>query len=241
MSMPNHIDDGAVERREGMQKSKEAPKPGKARDKAYDSFTGHLLASDLRPGQFVSQRELVELTGMPLGAIRELIPRLEAEGLITTVPQRGMLIAPIDFQLVRDAYQYRLFLEKEAVAIYTANAPDEAIARLRETHEDILRQGEAGVNAPDFIAHAQACDWALHETFIEAVGNQIIARSYQVNLLKIRLIRQELIGLDGRLIQTQTEHLEIISAIEARDPALAAARVAEHINRARNRIAGLPS
>ena len=71
------------------------------REKAYASFTRHLLARDVRPGQFVSQRRLVELTGLTLGAIRELIPRLEAEGLIKTVPQRGLQIAHIDLNLIR--------------------------------------------------------------------------------------------------------------------------------------------
>ena len=33
------------------------------REKAYESFTHHLLARDVRPGQFISQRRLVELTG----------------------------------------------------------------------------------------------------------------------------------------------------------------------------------
>ena len=64
------------------------------RERAYGAFTEHLLAQDIRPGQFVSQRELVALTGFPLGAIRELIPRLEAEGLIVTVPQRGLQVLP---------------------------------------------------------------------------------------------------------------------------------------------------
>ena len=59
------------------------------RDHAYSSFTEKLLSRDIQPGQIVSQRELVELTGMPLGAIREMIPRLEADGLIRTVPKRG--------------------------------------------------------------------------------------------------------------------------------------------------------
>ena len=49
--------------------------PLKLRDKAYDSFTERLLSREIKPGQFVSQRELVEITNMPLGAIRELIPR----------------------------------------------------------------------------------------------------------------------------------------------------------------------
>ena len=33
--------------------------PIRLREKAYASFTEHLLARDVRPGQFVSQRELV--------------------------------------------------------------------------------------------------------------------------------------------------------------------------------------
>ncbi len=83
----------------------------KLRDRAYDSFTERLLSREIKPGQFISQRELVEITNMPLGAIRELIPRLEAEGLITTVPQRGMQVAHVDLNLIRNAYQFRMFLE----------------------------------------------------------------------------------------------------------------------------------
>ena len=64
------------------------PEP-KLREQAYEAFTNRLLQSDIKPGQFITQRELVALTGQPLGAIRELIPRLEAEGLIVTVPRRN--------------------------------------------------------------------------------------------------------------------------------------------------------
>src|SRR5438309_7197528 len=96
--------------------------PQNLREKAYDSFTRHLLSREIRAGQFVSQRELVEITGLPLGAIRELIPRLEAEGLVRTVPQRGMQIAHVDLNLIKDAFQFRLFLECQAVAIFAVEA-----------------------------------------------------------------------------------------------------------------------
>ena len=103
----------------------------KLRERAYDAFTEQLLRADIRPGQFVSQRELVALTGQPLGAIRELIPRLEAEGLIVTVPQRGLQILPVDINLIRNAFQFRLILEREAVAAFTQGASDAAIERAR--------------------------------------------------------------------------------------------------------------
>ena len=112
--------------------------PLNLRERAYDSFTRHLLSRELRAGQFISQRELVEITGLPLGAIREMIPRLEAEGLVRTVPQRGMQIAHVDLNLIRDAFQFRLFLEKGAVAVFTMEAPDGTLQRLRDQHEGII-------------------------------------------------------------------------------------------------------
>src|SRR5206468_1529325 len=106
--------------------------PMKLREKAYQSFTRHLLAMDIRPGQFITQREMVALTGLTLGAIREMIPRLEALGLLVTVPQRGMQIAHVDLKLVRNAFQFRGILEREAVAAFTRRASADDVAALAE-------------------------------------------------------------------------------------------------------------
>jgi len=123
------------------------------RERAYESFTHHLLSRDVRPGQFISQRRLVELTGLPLGAIREAIPRLEAEGLIKTVPQRGLQVAHIDINLIREAFQFRIFLEKEAVALFTRSASDAAIAKLLKQHRDIAEAAENGGESPELEQH----------------------------------------------------------------------------------------
>lgn len=212
------------------------------REKAYDRFTRHLLARDILPGQFVSQRELVALTGLPLGAIRELVPRLEAEGLIKTVPQRGMQVAHVDLNLIRDAFQFRLFLEREAIALFTAEAPDTVLARLRHDHEAILAEGMAlgtGIST-DLLARAQAVDWDLHWTIVASLNNAIIADAYRVNSIKVRLIRQEQTLLSGALVlPVMREHLAIIEAIETREPACAVAAIDAHITGARNRALGL--
>ena len=67
-----------------------SPNPQSLRARAYENFRQQILQANVQPGQFVSQRELMQLLDMPLGAVRELIPRLEAEGLLRTVPQRGL-------------------------------------------------------------------------------------------------------------------------------------------------------
>jgi len=211
----------------------------KLREKAYDRFTHHLLARDILPGQFISQRQLVELTGLSLGAIRELVPRLESEGLIKTVPQRGMQVAHVDLSLVRDAFQFRLFMESAAVAIFTAEASDAALVQLRHEHESILADHRGGVTA-DLVARAQAVDWNLHWTIIVSLGNAIIADAYRVNSIKVRLIRQEQILLSEALVTpVMQEHMAIIEAMETRDPRRAVAAMEAHINSAKNRALGL--
>lgn len=216
-----------------------AVKPAKLRDRAYESFTTRLLAREIRAGQFVSQRELVEITGLPLGAIRELIPRLEADGLIKTVPQRGMQVCTVDMQLVRNAYQFRLFMEREAALSFAVNATDRQIAEQRRAHESILKRAGKAVTV-ELMAEAQAVDYGLHDAIIDAVGNEIISNAYRVNAIKIRLIRQEYTRLEPQLVvPVMSEHLGIIEAFEARDPARAANAVEAHISRSRNRALGL--
>jgi DNA-binding GntR family transcriptional regulator len=220
-------------------------RPHNLREKAYDSFTRHLLAREIRAGQFLSQRELVEITGLPLGAIRELIPRLEAEGLVRTVPQRGMQIAHVDLNLIKDAFQFRLFLECQAVAIFALDAPAPAVAALKSRHDSILArcvkaETTAGIT-PKLIAEAQNIDWDLHASIVDSLGNAIISDVYRVNSIKIRLIRQQQTRLnDGVVIPTMREHLTVIDAIATHDPDRASEALRRHILSARDRTIGLP-
>src|SRR4051812_15291138 len=134
----------------------------KLRDQAYQAFIQHLLDRRLRPGAFVTQRELVELTGFPLGAVREMIPRLEADGLMQAIPQRGLQVASIDLRLVREAFQLREIIETAAVAHFTVTAPATAIAEQRAALDRIVEGAREGVSEA-LLADAQAVDWGFHD------------------------------------------------------------------------------
>lgn len=216
-----------------------AAAPAKLRERAYDAFTRKVFDRDIRPGQFVSQRELVALTGVPLGAIRELVPRLEAEGLIVTIPQRGMQVAQADLGLIRNAFQFRLMLEREAVRAFATAAGDEEIAALRRSHEAILAAVEGGVDGA-LIAEAQAVDLAFHEALIDHLGNEIVSKVYRVNWIKIRLIRHNETGLRPHLVAAvMRQHLAVVEALERRDADGAATALAAHVTGSRDRALGL--
>ncbi len=219
---------------------REEGEPLKLREKAYDAFKQHLLARDIVPGQFVSQRELVELTGLPLGAIRELVPRLEAEGLIRTVPQRGMQIAHIDVPLIRDAFQFRLIIEREAMARFAESAPDDMVADLVARHRSVMERAQTEEVTPAMIAEAQALDWGFHDRLVDALGNEIISKAYQVNAIKIRLIRAQDIRIHREIVvPVMREHMLILEALERRDAAGAVEALSAHISMARDKALGL--
>lgn len=221
-----------------------APRPGAApprqlRWQAYDSFAQQLLAARIRPGQFVSQRELSALTGLPLGAIREVIPRLEAEGLLLTVPHRGLQIASVDVRLVRNAFQLRLTLEKEAAAQFATSATDAQLDALLVAHRDIVERAARGVT-PGLLDAAQAVDWGLHDTMIDALGNEIMSAIYRVNSLRIRLIRLDRVTLNAESLHpAMDEHLALLAALRTRDPQRAIAAIETHLTHARNRALGV--
>lgn len=199
------------------------------RDKAYEQFVEHLLTGRLRPGLFVSQRELVTRIGQPLGSVREMVQRLEQEGLLTIVPRRGMQIPHVDLNLVREAYQFRLILEREAIAVFTEAAPDSDLVRLRREHEAILREAEHDGSSADLEARAQAMDWALHDHIINSLGNRILSDAYRVNSIKIRVIARERTRINGRVAPAMQEHLAVIAAMERRDVSAAVDLLTRHI------------
>ncbi len=209
------------------------------RDHAYSNFTEKLLARDIQPGQIVSQRELVELTGMPLGAIREMIPRLEADGLIKTVPKRGLQVLSIDVELVRNAFQLRSIIEGEAIAGFCKSASAEEIDRLEQQHKDAKDAAIAEMSS-DVLREAQQIDWAFHDLIIDRMGNALISDIHRINAIKIRLIRNsDTRMLPELVVPVLDEHLAVIAALKDRDTLGAVAAIHAHISSAKRRALGL--
>jgi DNA-binding GntR family transcriptional regulator len=215
--------------------------PVNLRAKAYESFRQQILEANIRPGQFISQRELVQLLDMPLGAVRELIPRLEAEGLLKTVPQRGLQIAHVDLALINNAFQLRLVLEREAALRFTATVSDADLAAIEDAHLRIVERGRQGPIDAQLLTDAQTVDWGLHDMMIDALNNTLISEIYRVNSLRVRLIRLERAMLsEDALVPAMEEHLWFIEALKRRDAPQVAARLSHHIESAHRRVLGLP-
>jgi DNA-binding GntR family transcriptional regulator len=219
------------------------PETVSQRVRAYQGFTQQILSGAILPGQFISQRELMTLLDMPLGAVREMIPRLEAGGLIKTVPQRGLQIAHVDLKLIRNAFQVRSMIEREAVLAFVQSASDAELAAIEAAHQQILaRANKASTTDGQLLDDAQALDWGLHDRMVDALGNEIVSVLYRVNSLRVRLINlEQSVITPARLIPAMQEHLSFIAALRERNAPQAAALLDAHINSARSRVMNAPN
>ncbi len=215
------------------------------RARAYEGFTQQILSGGIRSGQFISQRELMTLLDMPLGAVREMIPRLEAAGLVKTVPQRGLQIAHVDLRLIHNAFQVRSMIEREAIQHFVRHAGDDELQAIEASHQAILARASvsAGEHACDteLLNDAQSVDWGLHDRMVDAMGNDIVSDIYRVNSLRVRLIKLEhSVITPARLIPAMHEHLAFIAALRARDSTQACHLLDAHIDSARSRVMTAP-
>lgn len=95
------------------------------KDEAYYVLEQLIVSGELEPGQWVSEAELVTLTGFGRASIRSAIDRLDNQQLIAVSARRGAQVCPIDFTLQFRALELRRVVERLLVASAAARASDE--------------------------------------------------------------------------------------------------------------------
>ncbi|MCD1588531.1 GntR family transcriptional regulator [Halomonas sp. IOP_14] len=197
---------------------------------AYERIETLLNCGTLHPGQVVSQRELVDMTGATLGSIRIAIPRLEAEGLLQTLPKRGLMVPSLDVAFVRDAYQLRHMIEVGAIEYAATSLQPGQIAAWIERHETLLDSLVQGHHR-EVSDELQTLDWAMHESIVAAMGNKLIDNTYRVTLIKTRMVVQSRLQITSdNARRVLEEHLAFLRPLANRDIDSARAALSRHIS-----------
>ncbi len=195
---------------------------------AYERLKDSLLSGELKPGQFVTQKELAKIARVPLGSIREAIQVLEHDDLVRVYPQRGIQITDISFNLIRSTYQFRIILETWAVRNFALHAPDSIIEGLLNQTQILIDKSRTKIT-PQIRVESLEVDWKMHDMVIDFAQNHILSSSYRVNSTKIRVIRKTNTFSSDRVIPALEEHIMILSACQNRNPEEAAQAMEEHL------------
>ena len=210
---------------------------------AYKRFKELLYGRVWKPGDFVSQSELVERTGVQISPMRDALHRLAAEGLVIITPRKGIQVIPASIKIIREVFHFRIILEKEALIFFIGNAHDDLIKPLKEAHLKLFYKTK-NLDSPHKLREIIKKDGLdLHNRVIEFMGNDIVTKMYRINEDRIRLFR-----LDDQFIYTNKhvyetfkhEHDEVVNAILKRDASKAVQKMEFHNTMALKRAMGPP-
>lgn len=81
------------------------------RDYAFRMLKDNIIRLELKPGSMVSENELATELGLARGSVREALIELAKVKIVEIYPQRGSVIAPIDYDLIEEACFMRETLE----------------------------------------------------------------------------------------------------------------------------------
>lgn len=212
---------------------------GRLSDVAYTRILEALFDRRLPAGAFVSQNDLVQLIGVPVGPVRDALRVLEAEGILTIHPRSGIQITKPGAELTKSTYQLRMIIERAAVRVFSETATDEEIAIIRRRHIEMsLKLETSGINEV-VLSELEELESLLHDSIIAALRNPLAENAYMRMRTYLRLVR-----LDRRMTvplaqRTMREHLEIIAGVEERNPDTAETALVAHFTTALQRHLGM--
>ena len=209
------------------------------RSDVYEQLKERLFTGELKPGQFVSQRELTSLLGATLNPVREAIRKLEAEGLINIYAQKGIQIIEGEPKAINDSYDYRLLLETAAFRHLAENGTAEDLARLRRDVEQSLKALNERPDDRRVQIDALENDYTFHKAVVDLQNNAIFSKHFSMNAARVRLFRLNMGEPLRRLGVAAEEHLGILDACEKGNASDAVKLITDHIEISRAHTLGV--
>ena len=200
--------------------------PGRGNVTVYvtDALRQAIVTLDLSPGEVIDKGAICDRLGVSRFPVSEALARLQAEGLVDILPQRGSIVSLIKIADVLEYMLIRKALEAEAVRVVTGNHSDELIDTLQRN----MSYQRAAVEIDDSFGFHER-DIEFHDIiFGEMSFSKVkaVIENTRANLDRAR----RLILTPRRLSVTLEEHQRVLDGIIANDPVRASAAMRAHVD-----------
>jgi DNA-binding GntR family transcriptional regulator len=196
------------------------------RDLAYGAIKPAIVEADIYSHTGVvglDERQLSLSLGVSRTPIREAMTLLEQEGLLRTVPRRGIFIVRKTKRQIVEMIEMWAAIESLAARLATLNASDEEIAALRKMFDDFVNSAPA-----EHISEYSDANIAFHQAIIRLSGSHLMGQTLENLFIHVRAIRRMTISQADRASRSIVDHMHIIEALEKRDTELAERLVRQH-------------
>ncbi len=197
------------------------------RERLYETLKEDILLNKYKPGAELQIDKLSQEFGVSTTPIREALVRLEGDGLVVSIPNRGVQVAPLSVEDVRNLYEVRRLLEPYVAKIAAMHCEELEVMTL---YEKLLGL----IEGPTDLATYINADLELHELMFKHLGNTLlkdILDQVDQHSLRIRYLVESNAGeLRKEVVEMVTrEHLAILKALKEKDEESAVATTLQHL------------
>jgi DNA-binding GntR family transcriptional regulator len=174
----------------------------------YEVLEGMIHNRRFQPGGRLNIEQIAKELGVSRTPVWEAVARLEREGLVTSMPHRGVFMAVLTHQDAHDLYELRQVTEALAARLAASHIDEAALARMEAS---LSAQSEA-VAANDVVAYS-SLDFEFHGIIYEYCNNPHLREALALIKNKMRPLN---IHIEPILPLLYGDHQELVAALKAR-------------------------
>lgn len=201
------------------------------RERIFRQLRQDILNGKYKPGDSLVELKLAEELGVSRTPVREAIRQLELEGLVVSIPNKGVIVEGISKQDIEDIYAIRELLEGLAARWAIQRIDEEQLKEL----EDICELMEFYTEKGD-LEHVGELNSRFHEIIFEATKSKPLKQILSDFQYYVESIRLASLKTPGRALQSLREHKEIVKAFKNKDVAAGENALVEHIRNSRKNV-----
>lgn len=202
------------------------------RGKIFNILRQQILDGKYLPGDNLIETKLAEELGVSRTPIREAIRQLELEGLVDSIPNKGVIVRGITEKDIVDIYTIRELLEGLAARWAVDKITDEELEELKDIYdlmEFYTKKGD--------IEQIAKLNTRFHEVIFRATKSGVLQHILTDFQYYVQWARYNSLKSPGRSQEALKEHRKIVEAFINRDYEKAEKMVTEHIvNSSRNLV-----
>lgn len=198
-------------------------------EQVYDTVAAEITAGRIATGTPLVQDHLAQRLGVSRHLVQQAVQRLERDGFVERSGARGLKVAPLDMDRVRNHYAIRGVLDGLAAreAARSVRRDPQARQVLETSGREIMRRGEAAIASGD-VAEQVKQDAALHALFYRASGNPLLEQTAEPHWRVLRRAMTETLRQAENPREIWRQHAEILEAILAGDASAAEELMTAH-------------
>ncbi|MFN3495075.1 MAG: GntR family transcriptional regulator [Hydrogenophaga sp.] len=198
-------------------------------EQVHRAILADIAGGQLRPGARIIQEQLAQQLGISRQPVQQALTLLRKEGVLIDAPGRGLQVAALDLDHVRQMYDVRAVIEGLAFRKAAENNAAQAAAK----GPALIRAGRKAVTSRSFRDMITA-DMAFHDFIYDLSGNPLVAPSMQTHWTQTQRVMGEVLMRDDKPRDIWDQHEALLAAVAAGDGETAERLARQHILEAAN-------